>query len=40
MIIIIIIIKKEEKQNKFQRNKEIQNYQLNQIKDKKNKEIQ
>ena len=30
---------KEEKQNKFQRNKEIQNYQLNQIKDKKNKEI-
>ena len=30
---------KEEKQNKFQRNKEIQNYQLNQMKDKKNKEI-
>ena len=30
---------KEEKQNKFQRNKEIQNFQLNQIKDKKNKEI-
>ena len=30
---------KEEKQNKFQRNKEIQNYQLNQIKDKKNKSI-
>ena len=29
---------REEKQNKFQRNKEIQNYQLNQIKEKKNKE--
>ena len=30
---------KEEKNNKFQRNKEIQNFQLNQIKEKKNKEI-
>ena len=30
---------KEEKLNKFQRNKEIQNYQVNQMKDKKNKEI-
>ena len=30
---------KEEKTNKFQRNKEIQNFQLNQIKEKKNKEI-
>ena len=30
---------KEEKMNKYQRNKEIQNYQVNQMKDKKNKEI-
>ena len=30
---------KEEKNNKFQRNKEIQNFQLNQVKEKKNKEI-
>ena len=30
---------KEEKNNKYQRNKEIETYQLNQIKDKKNKEI-
>ena len=30
---------KEEKNNKFQRNKEIQSFQLNQIKEKKNKEI-
>ena len=30
---------KEEKNNKYQRNKEIETYQLNQIKDKKNKEL-
>ena len=30
---------KEEKNNKYQRNKEIESYQLNQIKDKKNKEL-
>ena len=30
---------KEEKNNKFQRNKEIQNFQLNQVKEKKDKEI-